>query len=128
MSDQNIEITKSGYAAFGAGDLETALSVFDDNVEWVIPGESMIGGTYHGKGELSELLMRLAEKSTAVQAKSFLSDGDVVVALTEVTVGGETSQEADLFTFSDGKVIKAQSFADTAFQERVFGKKQVVAG
>lgn len=30
MSNQNIESTKKGYAAFNAGDLETALSVFDD--------------------------------------------------------------------------------------------------
>ena len=39
MSEQNIETTKKGYAAFAAGDIETALSVFDDNVEWTIPGE-----------------------------------------------------------------------------------------
>jgi ketosteroid isomerase-like protein len=45
-----------------------------------------------------------------------------------VTAAGETSQEADVFTFRDGKVIKAQSFGDTAMQERVFGKKQVVTG
>jgi ketosteroid isomerase-like protein len=58
--------------------------------------------------------MRLAEKSSAVEPKTFLSDGDVVVVLTEVTAGGETSQEADVSTFRDGKVIKAQSFGDTA--------------
>ncbi len=128
MSNQNIEATKRGYAAFNAGDLETALSTFADTVEWTIPGESMIGGTYRGKGELTELLKRLAEKSTSVKTKSFLADGDVVVVLTEVTAGGETSQEADVFTFRDGKVIKAQSFGDTAMQERIFGKKRVAAG
>jgi ketosteroid isomerase-like protein len=44
MPSQNIDLTKKGYAAFNAGDLETALSVFDDAVEWTIPGESTIGG------------------------------------------------------------------------------------
>jgi uncharacterized protein len=128
MSNQNTEATKKGYAAFNAGDLETALSTFADTVEWTIGGESMISGTYHGKGELTELLRQLAEKATSVQTKSFLADGDVVVALTEVTAAGETSQEADVYTFRDGKVIKAQSFGDTAMQERIFGKKRVVAG
>ena len=128
MSEQNIATTRKGYAAFSLGDLEAALGAFDDGVEWVIPGESMIGGIYRGKGELNELFIRLAEKSTVVEPKTFLSDGDVVIVLTEVTVGGETSREADVFTFRDGKIVKAQSFGDTAMQERVFGKKQVVAG
>ncbi|MGH3556723.1 MAG: nuclear transport factor 2 family protein [Mycobacterium sp.] len=128
MSNQNIEATKKGMAAFNAGDLDTALSMFADSVEWTIGGESVIGGTYRGKGELTGLLGRLAEKSTSAEAKSFLADGDVVVVLSEVTAGGETSQEADVFTFRDGKVIKAQSFGDTAMQERIFGKKRVAAG
>lgn len=128
MSNQNVDATKRGYAAFNAGDLVAALNTFADTVEWTIPGDSLIGGTYHGKGELTELLTRLGEKSTSVETKSFLADGDVVVVLTEVTAGGETSQEADVFTFRDGKVVKAQSFGDTAMQERIFGKKPVAAG
>jgi ketosteroid isomerase-like protein len=127
MSNQNIETTKKGYAAFNAGDLETALSVFADTVEWTIGGESMISGTYRGKGELTELLAQLAQKSTSVEAKSFLADGDVVVVLTEVTAGGETSQEADVYTFASGKIVQAQSFGDTAMQERIFGSKRVAA-
>jgi uncharacterized protein len=128
MSNQNIESTKKGYAAFNAGDLETALSVFDDAGEWTIPGESAIAGTYRGKAEMAGLFAQLAEKTSSVQTKRFLADGDVVVVLTEVTAGGETSQEADVFTFRNGKVIQAQSFGDTAMQERIFGKKPVAAG
>lgn len=128
MSHQNIEATKRGYAAFNAGDLEAALSTFADTVEWTIGGDSMIGGTYRGKNELTELLTRLGEKATAVRTKRFLADGDTVVVLTEVTAGGETSQEADVFTFRNGKVVKAHSYGDTAMQERVFGKKPVAAG
>lgn len=128
MSDQNVETTRKGYAAFNAGDLETALSVFDDTVEWTIPGDSIIGGTHRSKGELTELMAQLAQKTTSIKPKSFLADGDVVVVQTEVTAGGETSQEADVFTFRDGKIIKAQSYGDTAMQERIFGTKRVAAG
>lgn len=128
MSNQNIETTKQGYAAFSAGDLESALGIFDDAAEWTLTGESAISGTYRGKDELTELFGQLGEKSTAVEIKSILADGDVVVVLTEVTVDGAPYQEADVFTFREGAIVKAQSFGDTAAQERIFGSKRVVAG
>lgn len=127
MSQQNIEATKKGYAAFAAGDLEEALSIFDEAVEWTLAGNSMIGGTYRGKGEITGLLTQLASKSMSVEPKTFLADGDVVVVLTEVSVAGGTYPEADVFTFRDGRMIKAQSFGDTAAQERIFGTKQAAA-
>lgn len=127
MSNPNIEATMKGYDAFGAGDLEAALSAFDDSAEWTINGKSMIGGTYRGKAEITELLMRMAEKATHVDAKRFLADGDVVVVLTEVIVAGETSQEADVYTFGNGRIVNAVSFGGTAMQERTFGSRRVAA-
>lgn len=127
MSNPNIELTKLGYEAFGAGDLKGALSLFDDAAEWTINGESMIGGIYRGKTELTELFTRLAEKSTEVETKRFLADGDVVIVLTRVTVGTESAEEADVFELRDGKVVKAHSYGDTAMQERIFGRKRVTA-
>ncbi len=128
MSNNNIEQARKGYESFDAGDLATALSVFDDGAVWTVNGESTIGGTYRGKAEITELLMRMAEKSAKVQAKRFLADGDVVMVLGEVTVGDETSQEADVYTFANGKIVEAHSYGDTAVQERVFGSKRVAAG
>lgn len=128
MSNENIELTRKGYEAFGAGDLQAALNLFDDAAEWTVNGDSMIGGTYRGKAEITELLMRLGEKSTQVEAKRFLADGDVVMVLTQVTVGAEAAAEADVYELRDGKVVKAHSFGDTAMQERIFGSKRVAAG
>ncbi|HTX94251.1 MAG TPA: nuclear transport factor 2 family protein [Mycobacterium sp.] len=128
MSEQNIETTRRGYEAFAAGDLQEALSVFDNSVEWTINGDSMIGGTYRGKAELTGLMLRLAEKSTHVEPKRFLSDGDVVMVLAEVSAAGETAWEADVYTFANGKIVQAQVFGDTAVQERIFGSKGVTAG
>ena len=48
-TSQNVEISKKGYAAFGAGDIETVLSDYDDDVEFVVRGNSAISGTYRGK-------------------------------------------------------------------------------
>jgi hypothetical protein len=58
----------------------------------------------------------------------FLADGDTVV-LGEATIGGETSQDADVFTLRDGQTqVRAQAHIDTASMERVYGGKQVAAG
>jgi uncharacterized protein len=129
MSEQdNIEIIKRGYEAFSAGDLDAAMDAFADDVEWVQPGESAISGTYHGKTEVMEYLGRLAEKSVTVKVNRLLADGDLVVALTEVTMGDESGNDADVFTLRDGKTVRVQIHGDTALMERVYGKKELASG
>jgi ketosteroid isomerase-like protein len=123
MANQNVEIIKSGYAAFNAADPEATMAVFDDNIVWISTGNSVISGTFNGKAELAVLLQRLVGEQTSVAPKEFFADGDVVVALTEVTAGGQTSQEADVWTLHDGKIVKGQIFGDTAMQEKIFGTK-----
>lgn len=130
MSEQeqkNIELVKKGYDAFSVGDVETVMSLFDDNIEWVQPGESTISGTYHGKGELGTYLSRLAEKDVRVTLNRLLADGDMVVALTDVAVGDERGHDADVFTLRDGKTVRVQVHTDTAIMERVYGRKKQVA-
>ena len=123
VASQNIEIAKKGYEAYGAGDVETALADFDDNIEWSIPGNSTISGTYRGKDKFMELLGKLAEKSFTTTPERFLADGDDVVVITRTTTGEESALQADVLTYSNGKVVKAVSFGDTALQERIFGTK-----
>ena len=122
-TSQNVETSKKGYAAFAAGDVETVLSDYDDNVEFVVPGNSTVSGTYRGKAEVTELFAKVAEQSFTITPSRFLADDDVVVVLTQVTAGGESAPQADVFTFRDGKIVKAQNFGDTAMFERVFGTK-----
>jgi ketosteroid isomerase-like protein len=126
--EQNIELIKKGYAAFAAGDIDTVMSLLDDNIEWVQPGDSAISGTYHGKRELGDLLSQLAEKSTTVTPHRFLADGDTVVMLGETTADNETSEAAQVFTLRNGKTVRSQVYGDTALLERTYGKKQVATG
>ena len=129
MSEQdNKELIKRGYAAFSAGDLETVMSLFDDDIEWVQPGQSAVSGSFHGKTEVMEHLGRLAEKSLTVKLSQLVAEGDTVVAITEVTAGGETGEDADVFTMRNGKTVSIRAHGDTALTERVYGKKQLAAG
>ncbi|KUI23182.1 DUF4440 domain-containing protein [Mycobacterium sp. IS-1496] len=126
MSEQerNIENVKRGYDAFSAGDVETVMSLFDDNIEWVQPGNSTISGTYHGKGELGSFLAKMADKPLEVRVNRFLADGDTVVALTDVVMDGNHTTDADVFTLRDGKTVRVEIHADTALMEKVYGTKQ----
>ena len=128
MSEQNIELVKKGYAAFAAGDVETLMNLFDDNIEWVQPGDSTISGTFHGKGELAEYLSRLAEKAPTVTPARYFADGDMVVVLSETHIGDETAGNVEVFTVRDGKTVRVQVYGDTAMMERIYGKKEVAAG
>jgi ketosteroid isomerase-like protein len=127
QTERNVEAVKKGYEAFSAGDIETLMSLFDDNVEWVQPGESAISGAYHGKAEFGEYLRQLGEKSLTVKALRFLADGDTVIALSQLNVGNEECRDADVYTVRDGKIIRANIYTDTALFERVFGRKQAAA-
>jgi len=126
--DDNKDLIKRGYEAFAAGDIETVMSLFDDDIEWVQPGDSAVSGTFHGKTEVMEHLGRLAEKSPTVNIKRLIAEGDTVVAITDVSAGGETGEDADVFTIRNGKTVRMEVHGDTALIERVYGKKQLAAG
>lgn len=102
----NKEIVKKGYEAFAAGDIEAIRNLFDDDIEWVQPGDSVISGTYHGRREVLDYIGRLAERSLKAKVKDLVAEGDTVVALTEVAIGAERGQDADVFTLRDGKVVR----------------------
>jgi uncharacterized protein len=120
-TEQDIEIAKKGYAAFAAGDAEAAMTDLADDIEWIVPGSSAVSGSYRGKAELGGLWMKLAEKSLTTTPQHVLGDGERVVVLTQVTLGGESWDAADVLTFRDGKVVKFQTAGDTAKLEKVFG-------
>jgi ketosteroid isomerase-like protein len=119
--EQNLESAKKAYAAFSAGDAAGAMENIADDVEWIIPGNSAISGTLHGKQEVGEFWGKLAEKGFTTTPQYWFSDDERVVVLTHTTVEGGEADQADVLTFRDGKVVKFQSAGDTALLERVFG-------
>jgi uncharacterized protein len=123
VASENVEIAKKAYEAYGAGDVETALTTFDDDIEWSIPGNSTLSGSYRGKDKFMELLGKLAEKSFTTTPERIVGDGDDVVVITKITAGGESGLQADVLTYRNGKLVKALSISDTALQEKVYGRK-----
>jgi hypothetical protein len=121
--EANLEKAKQAYAAFAAGDVEAASADLGDDIEWIVPGNSAISGTYRGKHEVIGFWMGLAEKSFTTTPEHFLADDERVVVLTSTTADGHTSDSVDVMTFRDGKVVKFQTASDTAMQEHIWGSK-----
>jgi ketosteroid isomerase-like protein len=122
---ENKAATEAAYQAFAAGDLEGAMKNLADDVEWIVPGNSTVSGTYRGKAEVAGFFATLAGKSFRTEPQHFVAEGDHVVVLTHTTSEGDVSaDQADVLTFRDGKVVKFQSATDTALLEAVWGKKE----
>ena len=121
--EQNLENTKEAYEAFSRGDVERAMRDLADDIEWIVAGDTAISGTYRGKQEVGQFWAKLAEKNFSTRPQYWFADDERVVVLTQITMGDETADNADVLTFRDGKVVKFQSAGDTALMERVFGTK-----
>jgi ketosteroid isomerase-like protein len=119
--EENIERAKKAYEAFINGDAEGAMADMSDDIEWIQPGNSAIGGTYHGKQEVGGLWSKFQEKGLKITMQYWYSDDERVVLLNHVEMGGEEADGVDVLTYRDGKLVKFQTAADTALLERVYG-------
>ncbi len=122
-ASDNKASTQEAYAAFANADLDGATKNMADDIEWIVPGNSTISGTYRGKDEVVQFFLKLAAKSFQTHPEYFIAEGDHVVVFTRVTADGHESDGADVLTFRDGKVVKFQSAGDTAMQEEIWGSK-----
>lgn len=127
MSLQNIDLVRSGYESFASGDTQALMALFDEDIEWVQPGDSAVSGTYRGKAELGKFLVALAAKAPKITPRRFLADGDTVMVLSEASIGDETGHSAEVYTIRNGKTLRVQVYGDTALMERQYGRKNVAA-
>jgi ketosteroid isomerase-like protein len=120
---ENKAATQAAYEAFANLDIDGATKNMADDIEWVVPGNSKISGTYRGKDEVIQFVITIAGKSFQSHPQHFIADGDHVVVLTRNSADGHEADAADVLTFRDGKVVKFQGAADTALEEKIWGTK-----
>ena len=122
LPDQRPAIALRGYEAFNQGDLDLAVSMFDQDVVWhtyLVPGPG--GGTYHGHDGVRELWADARnvfgdfrnEPERLIAAK-----GERVVAMVRVCGWGKESgaaveaKIAHLLTFRGHGVVQVDSYED----------------
>jgi len=124
----NIEIIKEHFSAFGRGDIQTALSVIAEDVDWqspvsnTKPNEITWAKSCHNPNEVRQFFLELGEK---VQPEKFeiigiIAQGDNVVVegrnKGKIRSTGK-SYEHDwimLFTIRDDKIVRHRHYYDTA--------------
>jgi ketosteroid isomerase-like protein len=121
-AEDNKQTAQKAYAAFSSGDAEGAMAAIDDSVEWLVPGDSALAGTYNGKQEVGGLWAKIGEKGFRTEPREFLADGDKVVVLTTYSIGGDQSQAADVATYSGGKLVRFEAFGGEELFARHFPK------
>ncbi|HWJ43458.1 MAG TPA: nuclear transport factor 2 family protein [Solirubrobacterales bacterium] len=122
MSAQaNKETAEAAYRAFTGGDAAGAMENMSDGVVWRARGDSALTGTYSGKEEVAGLWARLAEKGLETEPHDFIADGDKVVVLTTVTLGGQTNAAADILTYdAGGKLIAFDQLGDPSLVNALY--------
>ena len=125
MSQQNIGLVQSGYAAFGRGDIPAFLSLLDANVEWTTPGmpDLPTAGTRRGPAKVGEFFGILTQllDFELFEPQAYFADGDRVVVLgtarTRVKGGSGKPLVEDwchVFTVRNGKIVAFYEYLDTA--------------
>ena len=79
--DTNLDIVRTGYAAFARGDIAAVLALFAENAQWYAPDELPTGGTYHGPAGIAAFFSGLPAhyEELDVRPERFLDAGERVV-------------------------------------------------
>jgi ketosteroid isomerase-like protein len=113
-AQEDAELVRRGYEAFIAGDIEWLNEHLHENVEWHVPGKSVLSGDYRGR----ENVLAFFAKSIQVALPEFdihdiVASEDHVVALLTIAWrrndNGETFEDrsAQVFHVSNGQALEA---------------------
>lgn len=119
---ENVTLIQKIYAAFGAGDIQTILSLVDSNAEWVNYGPTTIPYAGNFNRRIPGFFQAIGESTMngKVTADKYIAQDDTVVAIgrysaTVRNTGSKIDTPiAHTFTIRDGKVTSWIGFSDSA--------------
>jgi ketosteroid isomerase-like protein len=130
LSEENAQIVQQEYAQLYQSDIPAMLDAMSENVVWIEPGASNVpfAGMYHGLMQVEEFLTKLNEsiEFTQLDPHESISEGANVVVLgsysarAKATGSDYKTDFAMVWTFQDKKIVKVQSFHDTAAETVAF--------
>jgi ketosteroid isomerase-like protein len=116
VSEENIEVVRSGLAAFNRRDYEAALDHAHDDVVWK-PFFSTETRALRGRAQVLEAWREQVDLlDLSIEAERYIAIGDKVVAPLTWTGKGQQSGAAveaaavQVYTLSDGKITSAETF------------------
>jgi len=119
----NVDIARRSYEAFGRGDLDAALSMMDEGIEWHQAQGLPHGGVYQGLATVRQVVFDPLEESWwddfAATPEEFLGGGDHVLVLGRYTARAKRTGAAldvpfaHVWKFRDGRAVRFHQFTDT---------------
>jgi uncharacterized protein len=112
-AQDNADLIRSGYEAFGKGDIPAVVALWSDDIVWHVPGRSPLAGDYTGAQEIVGFFGQLQERSGgsfSLEMHDLLASDDHVVALVrETATRGDNSlnnPSVHIWHVLDGKAIE----------------------
>ena len=122
--EQNVNLIKSAFQAFGRGDIEAILGHCTTDCEFYCPGPPTIpySGRRKGPAEIEEYFKLLLETQSNpnLEVEEFVAQGDTVVAIgtygATIKTTGSSMRSPVVLTFHirDGKIAKHMVIGDTS--------------
>jgi ketosteroid isomerase-like protein len=123
MSEQdNIDVVRKGYEAFGRGDMNGLLAQFDADIEWRTPGPADLptAGQRRGHAGVQEFFAKLFAivDIQRFDTRQFIAQGDRVMVIgDETTLVKATGTKMEFrfvhaYTVRNGKVVAFEEYAD----------------
>ncbi len=132
---QAIDVVKKFYEAFGAGKLDEAFSLLDEDVRWLTVGPSSIPyfGDYTGRAGVEAFFTRLfeVEEILEFEPQKFIAEGSNVVVLGREkcrvkATGNEFSSDwVQIFEVKNGRIKFWKEFIDSASLAEAYGSASV---
>ncbi len=122
MSEQNVELVKGVYGAFGRGDVPAVLGAFADDIEWFEAEGMPYGGLYRGPDAVAQNVFGPITEDLegfAVTPEELVASGATVVGVVRYTGTGKATGKAldvpavHVWEIRDGKLARFRQFIDT---------------
>ena len=115
MSESNVELARSGFAAALRGDLDVIAELLDPDVKW--HGGDPSSGCQNRTEALEFMRNALARRGPLIELVDVVGAGDKVVVIMRPLGDGDQGDEpespvANLTTFRDGKVVEMVAYPD----------------
>jgi uncharacterized protein len=121
MAEDTVAILRRMFEAFGANDPDTALALFDDDIEWHPPSDEPDTGAMHGKDAVMGFLLQwfTAFEDFRTEPLEFIGGEECVVVPQRMTgrIKGSSAEvaidETHVFWMRDGKITEVRGFRTT---------------
>lgn len=128
---ENKEIIRTMFAELAKGNAEAFLGAMSDDVKFTLIGTTKLSGTFNGKQELVDKLLRpltaALENGIAITPDNLIADGEFVAMQSRGKANGRNglpynNNYCQVFRITNGKVREITEYLDTELVTSVFGK------